>query len=310
MRRAHLPSVRSVAAAACASVAIGLAGTPATAAPCVLEPGPTRSVVKVIDGETLALDDGSEVRLIGALSPRLPDAGADTSFWQPERDARAELEQAALGKSVDLAFAPGVRHDRYRRLLAHVFVHTGDGRAWLQGHMLEAGHARAYALPGHTGCLEELLAHEQIAREQARGLWTSAAYAIRSAARTRELLALRATFQIVEGRVRSASAVKGRVFLNFGADWRDDFTVVLKPQDARALAAQGVATKDLAGRSVRVRGWLDRRGGPIIEISDARQIEVLEQPDVAAPAPAADAAPRRKRQRPAAAPPASQSSEL
>ena len=31
-----------------------------------LEPGPARTVTRVIDGETAALDDGTELRLIGA----------------------------------------------------------------------------------------------------------------------------------------------------------------------------------------------------------------------------------------------------
>jgi endonuclease YncB( thermonuclease family) len=287
--------------------AAALAGA-AVAAPCVLEPGPTRAVVKVIDGETLALDDGSEVRLIGALTPRSPDAGAAISFWPPEQEARAALEAAALGKSVDLAFARGARTDRYQRHLAHVFVHTSEGRAWLQGHMLEAGHARAHALPGHAGCMDELIAHEQLAREKVSGLWKSAAYAIRQASRTRELLALRSTFQIVEGRVRSASEVRGRHFLNFGTDWRDDFTIVVKSGEARALATRGIAPNELAGRTVRVRGWLERRGGPMIEIADGRDLEVVEEAEQ--PAPAADTAPSRKGSRPAAGQPASRSSEL
>src|SRR5688500_18451436 len=50
------------ASAATASAAEGTA--------CELEAGPRRTVARVVDGETLALDDGSEVRLVGALAPR------------------------------------------------------------------------------------------------------------------------------------------------------------------------------------------------------------------------------------------------
>ena len=42
-----------------------------------LETGPMRTVARVIDGETVALDDGTELRLIGALTPRALDAGAE-----------------------------------------------------------------------------------------------------------------------------------------------------------------------------------------------------------------------------------------
>jgi len=41
---------------------------------CTLEAGPTRSVVRVIDAETVLLDDDQEVRLIGALALSQGDA--------------------------------------------------------------------------------------------------------------------------------------------------------------------------------------------------------------------------------------------
>ena len=59
---------------------------------CTLEAGPTRSVVRVIDAETVLLDDNEEVRLIGALAPRSPDLKPDATPWPrkrqpPRRDA-------------------------------------------------------------------------------------------------------------------------------------------------------------------------------------------------------------------------------
>ena len=76
----------------------GLAPAPAAAADspesaavaCAgLTPGPARTVVRIIDGETVGLDDGSEVRLIGALAPRALDVGAAPGAWPWEtQDAR------------------------------------------------------------------------------------------------------------------------------------------------------------------------------------------------------------------------------
>ncbi len=58
---------------------------------CAPEAGSTHGVIQVIDGETLVLDDGQEVRLIGALAPK-PDAlSADTHDWPPTRDAARAL---------------------------------------------------------------------------------------------------------------------------------------------------------------------------------------------------------------------------
>ncbi|MGH6816258.1 MAG: thermonuclease family protein [Hyphomicrobiaceae bacterium] len=269
---------------------------------CRLEPGERQAVVRVIDGETLALDDGSEVRLIGALSPRSPDSGANATVWPPEREATAELERLVLGRSVDLAFA-GRRRDRYGRILAHVFADTGAGRVWVQGHMLAAGRARAYALPESAACYEELLAYERQARTTNAGLWSHAAYRIRSALHTRELLRLRSTYQIVEGRIAHIADIRGHVYLNFGSNWREDFTAGVKSAVRRTVFAGGRDPKTLEGRQVRIRGWIDRRNGPAIDVVHPGQIEVLsgeEGPNAAdPPAPAPKSA-----QPPADPPPA------
>jgi endonuclease YncB( thermonuclease family) len=266
--------------------AMGGAGADAAVAPpaCGLAfDADRRAVTSIVDGETLRLDDGREVRLIGALAPRAPDATADAadsgearSGWPPEAEARAALERLALGRSVRLGFA-GPRHDRYGRLLAHVLIlGEGGGAQWLQGVMLAAGRARAYGVPGSYACADALLAAEAHARQSRAGLWSNDAYRPRPAHRSRELLRLAGTFQLIEGRVLRATRVKERIYVNFGRDWREDFSLAVAPELARSNPAWAAGLLDLAGRRVRVRGWITRRNGPLIEIEDASQIEVLD----------------------------------
>lgn len=259
----------------CILLAAIAAWTPAAQAiTCDLEPGPARAVVKVIDGETLGLDDGTQVRLIGALIPRALDGGAEDGAWPLENEAKAKLEALALGKSVELGLA-GRRKDRYQRLLAHVFVREGSERSWVQGELLRGGHARAYALPGSIDCQEDLIAAERQARDAGIGLWGHAAYQVRRADRPAELLRFRSTFQLVEGQVLSAADVRGRMYLNFGDDWRDDFTVTVRPANKSLFEKAGLDLKALERRRVRVRGWIERRSGPLIEAYHPSQIEVL-----------------------------------
>jgi endonuclease YncB( thermonuclease family) len=69
----------SCALAAGVQLASPTALTKASADPLAcagLEAGPKRTVTRIIDGETVTLDDGSELRLIGALAPRAIDVGA------------------------------------------------------------------------------------------------------------------------------------------------------------------------------------------------------------------------------------------
>ena len=154
-----------------------------------LEPGPERTVTRILDGETVALDDGTELRLIGALAPRAIDAGAEPGMWPAEIAAAEELRALLVGKSVELAYG-GERSDRYGRIQAHAYVREGDGRRWVQGHLLEQGLARAYVVAGNRACADALLAAERGAREARRGLWADAAYQVTSADKPTQLAAL------------------------------------------------------------------------------------------------------------------------
>ena len=229
--------------------------------PCAgLEAGPTRTVARIIDGETVALDDGTELRLIGALVPRAIDAGAEPGMWPLEIAAQEELRALVLGKSVDLAF-DGARADRYGRLQAHVFWMEGDQRRWVQGHLLQQGLARAYAARREP-CL--LRGGSRGRTRGARGASRpvgGCGLSSRSAARPRELSRYRGTFQVVEGHIARVGVGRGTIYLNFGND-RQDFSVSLRRGDRGLLGPHADDPKALEGRLARVRGWIEHRQAP------------------------------------------------
>jgi endonuclease YncB( thermonuclease family) len=241
-----------------------------------LVPGPTRTVTRIIDAETVTLDDGTELRLIGALAPRVIDAGADPGTWPPEIAAHAELGAILLGRSIELAFG-GERTDRHGRLQAHAFWMEGERRRWAQGHLLEQGLARAYGQAGNRSCIGELLEAERAARQANRGLWADAAYNVRSADLPLELARYRSTFQVVEGEIERVAQVRGAIYLNFGRG-RGAFAVSLRRGDRGLLGAFAENPATLEGKRVRVRGWIEQRQGPTINLSAAGVIEVLDEP--------------------------------
>jgi micrococcal nuclease len=240
-----------------------------------LIPGPARTVVRVIDGETVELDDGSELRLIGALAPRAIDVGAEAGAWAPEVTTRDGLQALVLGKSVELAFG-AEREDRYGRLQAHAYLIEGAQRRWVQGQMLAQGLARAYASASNRVCTGELLAAEQSAREMGRGLWSDAAYQVRRADETNQLPRYRSTFQIVEGRIVRVALVRGTIHLNFGRNWRREFSVSLRSADRVLLGPFANDPKALEGRHVRARGWVGVRNDvPTMDLSISGNLEVM-----------------------------------
>jgi endonuclease YncB( thermonuclease family) len=261
---------------------------------CPLQPGEERSVVRIIDPDTILLDGGTEVRLLAALGPRPFDASAGPTAWPPAEATIRALEAHLTGRNVRLAFA-GRRTDRYGRSLAHVFIGAETEPIWLQRVLLQSGMARVYALDGSDPCMSALVTAENAARGAGIGLWRDAAYAVRSAEDTTALLRLAGTFQIVEGRVVDVSEIRGTTYLNFGDDWRQDFTAILRQPVRRAMLSVSLKAEDLKGERVRVRGWIERRGGPMIDVLHAALIERL--PPEAAIDPSPRAGPRRRARR-------------
>lgn len=245
-----------------------------------LEFGPARTVARVISAETVALDDGVELRLMGALAPRAEDVGSKPGQWPPEVAAVAELTALVLGKSIELGFS-GERVDRHGRLQAQAYILDGSEWRWIQGHLLAQGLARAYTLAGNRACGTELLAAEEAARNSHRGLWAEAAYHVRAADNAAELLSYRATFQVVEAKIARVTHTRGGViYLNFAADWRKALSIALQRRDRPLLGDFARNPRDLEGKTVRVRGWIEQRGrGPLVDLSAAGNMTVVAGQD-------------------------------
>lgn len=83
------------------------------------------------------------------------------------------------------------------------------------------------------------------------------------------------SYQLVEGVVAQVGESSGRIYLNFDKDWRRDFTVLIERKEAESFKAAGVDPKALAGKKLRVRGWIEWRNGPMIHATHVEQIELL-----------------------------------
>jgi len=248
------------------------------AAACDLQAHETATVASVRDGETLKLTDGRVVRLIGAKAPAPPLGWRGDDPWPLVEEAREALSRLASDAEIELRFG-GRRADRHGQLLAQVFVVRDGALLWLQEELVAKGLARVYSLADNTACIHQLLAREAEARDRRLGVWGSWAYRIQSADDLKRLDRLIHTYQLVEGKVVAVGQGAGRIYLNFAEDWRRDFTVSVARKDVDAFAAAGIDLKELAGKTIRVRGGLQWRNGPMIEATHPEQIELV--PDTA-----------------------------
>lgn len=236
-------------------------------------------VTEISGGETLVLDDGRAIRLMGVLGPKRASQG-------PGSEARAAMETAlagmTLGRQVSLRTGQRKR-DRYGRLLAHVMLVADSGsEEWVQGRLVSDGLARVISFEDNRLCTSELLALEKEARLASKGLWGNGFFSVRPAMAEDLLYRLAQSYEIVEGLVVDVAAVKGRTYLNFGKDWKRDFTAFIPAKtagmfDPDAQDLEGAITlAELAGKQIRVRGWLRNYNGPSITISHPEQIEIVE----------------------------------
>jgi len=222
----------------------------------------TGTVTAVKGGRSFVLDDGREVRLAALEVPSSPEA-------------QAALQAIVAGRAVELR-QQAAATDRYGRLVAHVYL-FGEGNPRSVGHdLLAQGHARVAAPIGDKACAAELLAAEQAARAAQRGLWSDPKHGIVAAESLADLAAGRGRFTLVEGRAVSVRESGGTIYVNFGRRWSQALTVTILKRHERMFTAAGIAPKALENRRVRVRGWLDERSGPRIEVASPEQIEIAE----------------------------------
>lgn len=236
-----------------------------------LRDGPKGIVTQVVDGDTLFLDNGLKVRLIGIQAPKLALGREGFEEWPLADEAKTALEKLVLGKFMQLRYGD-VERDRHDRVLAHGFV---DDDVWVQQAMLKNGLARVYSFPDNRFCLDELYASEAQARSKRIGIWTHRFYGLRRADKPQDLLALEGRYELVEGRVLQAEMAGSRIYLNFGRVWREDFTIVIERSAQRIFDDADADPLQLSDMLIRVRGWVDVNDGPRITITHPEQIEVL-----------------------------------
>ncbi len=166
-----------------------------------LKPGGMGRVVEVVDGDTVVLESGVQVRLVGIQAPKLPLGRPNFAAWPLAAEAKAALAALVQERAVTL-FHGGREIDRHGRALAH--LETTDG-VWLQGELLRRGFARVYSFRDNRALVSAMLAIEREARGARRGIWADPYYRVLSPDEAARHVG---SYQIVEGQVRDAAVVR------------------------------------------------------------------------------------------------------
>ncbi|SHI10239.1 thermonuclease family protein [Bradyrhizobium erythrophlei] len=253
---------RRAAIPLCAIMLVAAAVGPAIAAGCAFEPQGEGRVAAVVDARSFRLEDGREVRLAGIE----PAAGEKTNA-----NRAAALAAIVAGREVTLSGEDDAP-DRYGRQPALVFLApSGD---LVQGLLLAQGEALVSTTVTDKDCAAVLTAAEAEARQAKRGTWADPAV-IKNAESPGDILTGIGRFTVVEGKVLSVRQAGTTTYLNFGRNWTRDFAVTISRRMLAAFESAGIVLKSLENRRIRVRGFIEARGGPRIDLLRVGQIELL-----------------------------------
>ncbi len=220
-------------------------------------------VRQVFDGDTLELSDGRRVRLLGINTPELGhDDRPSEPFAEP---AKTFLESLAPpGAPVRLRL-DAESHDRYGRLLAHVFLNDG---ANVQAELLAAGLAMTLVVPPNEWNHRCYHSIEDAARRESRGIWRLDRF--RPVAAERLSKRFRG-FRIVRGRVLRVGEGRKNLWLNLAP------MVAIRIPKNNLTYFDSLPPRSLLRRRLEVRGYVERRRGELrITVRHPAAIEVID----------------------------------
>lgn len=217
-------------------------------------------VSKVIDGDTIIVEGDEAVRLRGVDTPE-----KNEPYYA---QAKSFLRKAVHGKRVRLLVCKEEPRDRYGRLLASVETPDMD----MAVELLRGGLARTLIInPCVLPRVRDYQRTERAAFRAGQGIWSLQEPRRVPHDQARPYVGWLMT---VTGKVGNVHQGPKAIHLNFGPDFRTDFTVVIFLKDLPRLSEQGLLlpVTDYRGQQVEVTGTIKEYNGPEIIIHSADQL--------------------------------------
>lgn len=146
------------------------------------------------------------------------------------------------------------------------------GQDWINLQLLRSGRARAQATAGFIAHFNQMLEAEIDARKNQRGNWADRTFRIYD---THQYDGPNRGFIIAEGKVLKISKRKNYIYINFGTDWRQDFTIGIWRSknhfDSKTLKFTG-----WEGKKVQIRGHVEQWNGPFIKLTQPHHLILLD----------------------------------
>ncbi|NVL28883.1 thermonuclease family protein [Pseudomonas syringae pv. actinidiae] len=223
---------------------------------------PIAHVQRVVDGDTLRLTDGRNVRMIGLNTPETGKKGRSA---EPFAEA-AKKQFASTGGQKRRAGQPACRsagQGHYGRTLANVYGRDGDN---LEAQLLSEGLGYLVAVAPNVALVDCQQSAEREARQARRGVWRNSP--VQPSDKLRK-----SGFAMVSGKVRSVQRNRGGIWIELHG------SLVLRVAPDQASRFDMAALERLKGRQIETRGWVvDRSGRGWLEGRQSRWMIALSHP--------------------------------
>ncbi|MBN2483387.1 MAG: thermonuclease family protein [Candidatus Omnitrophica bacterium] len=227
-------------------------------------------VIEAIDGDTVMLENRHLLRYIGIDTPETRVRQDGRWIEQPAlygQEAKSFNRDLVEGKYVRVEFDLESQ-DKYGRLLGYVFVDD----MFVNEKLLREGYAVLYTYPPNVKYVDRLVSAQREARQTNRGFW--GAYEIIAAQDASKWFG---HIRTVRGRVQNIFQSGKAVFLNFGDNWRDDFTVVIFNNAFEYFYKQNIhPVTYYKGKTVEVTGRIREYNGPEIIVNSPQEIIIIK----------------------------------
>lgn len=199
----------------------------------------------VYDGDTVVLEDGRKVRLLGINTPEVQhrDKMADAGGDEAKRWLIAKLQNTKVRLETDAE-----KTDKYDRTLAHLFT---EKKEHINLQLAAAGLAEVSIYPPNLLYVDELVKAQNQAEQNKLGIWRRPEYAAMPVSSLTE--AGHTGWTRLVGKVVNVRNTRKSIYLEFS----DSF-------EARIESKWVDLFPDLnayVGKNVEVRGWLNKNRG-------------------------------------------------
>lgn len=205
----------------------------------------------------------------------LPNLDIPEKFPDIAQDAQIRLGELLKNLPCTLHQTRTADKGRITRMNHHIaHISCGESNIWISGQLVREGLATVRPDPAFPELANELLELEDLARTEKKGLWSENKITIETPETIGDKLS---SYQIITGKIHNISLTGNMLYINFGKNWREDFTIGIPAPIRKKFAKRGLNLQSLNSRTVRVRGLVRAYNGPFIEIETPEQLEILPE---------------------------------